>query len=685
MALTRFDRRLSARAAWLAAAVLLAPAAWRGWQRLASAGPLSTGESVRVAERLRSDFDSPLGDGALIVLSNVDTTGGDFAWRRRLREMLTPMARIPGVSTLVSPATSLDTLLTSHDRRTALALVGFDRNVPHARDSLAALVRRADRAPAPTRLRLTGPAQLLGDIGRAGARQTDVAEMVVLPATLIVAMLVFGWSALALVALAAGVTIVVTLGLAALLSPLAPPTLSERMVIPLIALALTIDYSVLLLRSDAAVTSRRTVWLAALVVAIGFLGLAAVPSGELRSAAVGGLLAAAVAAAVSTSWFGQTRSAGAEPAMRSWWAAWARVVVRHPLLVTLAAAVPLVALAGFAPRARLITPVDNWLPRGTESGDAIRELQRAHRGGSLLALQLLADLPDATPVFSASGWRAVQQLTATVRATPGVAAVRSVTTIGTGDRIVTRALVPDAALDAFVSRSGRAAVIDAIPDIDGNPAVVTGLVTHFRNWRNTSMPGGATITVGGLPALAVDFAATVRHLLPRVILLIAGATGAALLVAFRAPLIAIKAVILNVLVAAAALGVTVLVFQGPGGSVFPSVPLLAFAAVFGISMDYELFLVTAVSRARKGAGSESDAIVAGVSTSARTITRAAAVMATLFAGLALSPFRPLAMTGLTLAAALLIDVTLVRLALAPALLRIGGRWNWWPGPHWRTG
>src|SRR6202044_1746884 len=141
---------------------------------------------------------------------------------------------------------------------------------------------------------------------------------------------------------------------------------------------------------------------------------------------------------------------------------------------------------------------------------------------------------------------------------------------------------------------------------------------------------------------------------------------------------------------AAAFGALVLVFQdGHGsrflgvhdgtGSVFPIVPILAFAIVFGLSMDYEVFLVARVREARRSGFTEIDAIPEGLARTAALITSTAAIMIVVFAAFTFGSFLVIKMLGFTLAVAVFIDATLVRLVIGPALLRIAGDWNWWPG------
>lgn len=181
----------------------------------------------------------------------------------------------------------------------------------------------------------------------------------------------------------------------------------------------------------------------------------------------------------------------------------------------------------------------------------------------------------------------------------------------------------------------------------------------------------------------------IRDRLPRVLALVLGGTLLALIVGFRCFAVAVKAIALNVLSVSAALGALVWVFQNghggglfgvPGGTgaVFSSIPILVFAIIFGLSMDYEVFLVARVLEARRNGLAEVDAIAEGLAKTGGLITNAAAIMLIVFAAFTLGEVLAIKMLGFALAVAVLIDATLVRMVIGPALLRLGGDWNWWP-------
>ena len=196
--------------------------------------------------------------------------------------------------------------------------------------------------------------------------------------------------------------------------------------------------------------------------------------------------------------------------------------------------------------------------------------------------------------------------------------------------------------------------------------------------------------IGGIPALNADYQTIVgNHVLPVTALVVVG-TLFALLGGFRSLFAALKAIVLDLISVLASFGALVLVFQdghgsgllgvpGGTGSIFPLVPIVAFAIVFGLSMDYEVFLVARVLEARRSGLSEMDAIPEGMARTAGLITSAAAIMIVVFAAFTFGDFLVVKMIGFTLAVAVLIDATLVRIVIGPALLRIAGDWNWWPG------
>ena len=206
---------------------------------------------------------------------------------------------------------------------------------------------------------------------------------------------------------------------------------------------------------------------------------------------------------------------------------------------------------------------------------------------------------------------------------------------------------------------------------------------------------GAQVLVGGYAAENVDFQDALLGQLPLLIALVLGVTALTLGVIFRSLLIPLKAILLNSASVAATFGILVLAFQdglgagllgldGPAAAIFVVVPVSVFATVFGLSMDYEVFLLARIKEEYEARGDNTAATVHGLAAVASTITSAALIMAVVFGYFAFGRVLLTQFIGLGLGVAVVIDATIVRVLLVPAIMGLAGRWNWWPaqrGPH----
>jgi RND superfamily putative drug exporter len=357
----------------------------------------------------------------------------------------------------------------------------------------------------------------------------------------------------------------------------------------------------------------------------------------------------------------------------------------------LLAGAPLLLLAWQAKRLDTRLPNGDWLPEAAESVHALHTLEHMDRPGVVYSLRLLVELPNDSIAGTDAGWNAIDRLTKQIAADPRCARVISITTVADGDRSALTDL-PDESRRTFLSSDGKEALIEVVPTASMS---LRDHVDWVRDLRNTGAPAltgvpGATMRIGGIPALNADYQTIVdAHIMPVTLLVVTG-TLIALVAGFRSLFVAVKAIALNLVSVAASFGALVLVFQeghgsgllgisGGTGSIFPLVPIVTFAIVFGLSMDYEVFLVARVLEARKSGLSEMDAIPEGMARTAGLITSAAAIMIVVFAAFTFGNFLVVKMIGFTLAVAVLIDATLVRVVIGPALLRLAGDWNWWPG------
>jgi len=493
----------------------------------------------------------------------------------------------------------------------------------------------------------------------------------------------------------------------------------------MLGLGLGIDYALLMLSrfreasateqdkykcsSIAARQAGRTLVISASTVAIGFLALLTVPITEIRSIGVAGFLVAGMSVLLSVTFvpallavLGPRINAGRLPIIASFdehraarrverWRRWGKAVVAHPWLAIILAGTPLLLLASQAAHLSTNVPGGDWLPSQAESVQALHSLEKMDRLGMVYSLRIILELPTDSITETNAGWNAVDRFSKRLASDPRCEKVISVTTIAGSDRSQLTN-IPRDTRRAFVSRDGRAALFEVSPKTSVS---LNDQVAWVRELRKegavvfTGMPG-AKLRIGGIAALIADYQTIVERRFVSVLELVVGATLLALLAGFRSLFAAVKAIALNLLSVAASFGALVLVFQeGHGirifgvpqgtGAIFPIVPIVAFAIVFGLSMDYEVFLVARVLEARRCGMSELDAIPEGVARTAGLITSAAAIMIVVFAAFTFGHFLVIKMLGFTLAVAVFIDATIVRIVIGPALLRVAGDWNWWPG------
>ncbi|WP_327008610.1 MMPL family transporter [Dactylosporangium sp. NBC_01737] len=336
-----------------------------------------------------------------------------------------------------------------------------------------------------------------------------------------------------------------------------------------------------------------------------------------------------------------------------WTARWAALVGRRPVVAALASLLVLAALA--APVLGMRTwPQDAGSQPTSNTTRQAYDLTSAEFGPGANGPLVIA--VDTAKVSDVDG------LVAALRAQPGVALV-----------------VPAA-------RTGDAAVILVEPETGPQDERTTALLDHLRA---DVLPDGALVT--GLVAVFADISDRLAERLWVVVAFVVALSLLLLTVLFRAPVVAVKAAVMNLLSVAAAYGVMTAVFQTDAGAravglphavpVSSWVPILLFTVLFGLSMDYEVFLLSRVREDWLATGDAQGSVVRGLSATGRVISGAAAIMVAVFVGFALDPDVTVKMTGVGMAAAVLIDATLVRLVLVPATMSLLGKANWWL-PAW---
>ncbi len=729
-------RRFWLAMAGFAMALALVPFSYKVERRLETAVHIKGGESEQVDTELAQRFDSPYAHRLVLVISGVpdiDSAKGADA----LGFLTTSLRSVPGVSGAVSSLDWPDPLFTG-DNGGALIIVGLDPHdnndnvealVPKLRAKADSMVGQLKSQYPNIKLEITGETPLTFDLRKVSAEDVAHAEKRAMPVTLILLVLAFGSVVAALLPLGVGVlSISMALGAAALLAHYLHLSILVQNLATMLGLGLGIDYALLMVSRFREALAEgydpghaadlcagyagRTLLISATTVAIGFSALLTVPISELRSIGVAGLLVTVLSVMLCTfilPWVlgllghrinaarvrfrskrFETRASLCAASER--WVWWGSIITRRPWTALLVAGIPLLILAVQARKIAPGIPDRDSLPAEAESVQALHTLQHMGRSGIVESLRVILELPPQSPPLSPAGWLAVSRLTKNFQSDPRAQEVLSLPTLSgmseTADAVND---VPEAIRKSFLRSDGQATLIELLPTAALTPNEQIRWVRQVRSSDVAAITGvpGATLRVGGVPAQDADYDLVVKQQLPRVIFGVVLGSLLALMVGLRSIVAAVKAILLNLLSVGASFGALVLVFQeghgskifgldGPTGYVYPIVPILSFAIVFGLSMDYEVFLVARVLEERRRGLSEKSAVVEGLARTAGLITSAAAIMIAVFTAFTMGSFLVVQMLGFALAAAVFIDATVVRMIVGPALLQLAGDWNWWP-------
>ncbi|MFZ0834786.1 MAG: MMPL family transporter [Mycobacterium sp.] len=544
-----------------------------------------------------------------------------------------------------------------------------------------------------------------GALGAAAQSKTkhDIAEAERwnLPIILIVLLAVFGSLAAAAIPLLLGVvTVAISMGLIYLLSTVTTMSVFVTPTVSMFGIALAVDYSLFILMryreelragrdaqqaTDAAMsTSGLAVVLSGLTVIASIAGIYLINTPVLRSMATGALLTVAVAVLTSATLIPAVLATfGRAAAKRSWllhwsrrpestqspfWTRWVGLVMRRPWAFALVASVLLLTLAAPALSMTLSNSMQRQFAPDHEVRGGVNAAAQALGPGALGPIRVLVTFPDGT----ASSPQAQQLIDAAgqqMREAPHIVTVQP----------------------AVLADDGDSALLSAVLAIDPEDMSARDTVDWMRE-RLPQLPGAGNVRfdVGGPTALIKDFDDRVEQTQPWVFLFVSAIAFVMLLISIRSVFLAFKGVLMTVLSVAAAYGSIVMVFQWgwlkalgfqPISSLDSSVPPLVLAITFGLSMDYEIFLLTRIRERFLQTNNTRDAVTWGVSTSARTITSAALIMIAVYVGFAFAGMPLVAEIGVACAVAIAVDATVVRLVLVPALMAMFAQWNWWL-PDW---
>ncbi|MDQ1493843.1 MAG: putative drug exporter of the superfamily [Actinomycetota bacterium] len=665
--------------------------------RYSSAFTLPGTESSKALALVRDNFHGQAGDVDTIVVHTSTGSVTDPAVQSKVTALLSTVAALPGVGAVKSPYTPQGAAQVSADQRTAFASVVFaqqaqsiDKSVLRQMVSDGAKLRSS-----------TLDVEFGGNaIQQLNGSPTSTSELIGLVAAAIVLLLAFGsLLSMAIPLLAA----IFALGAAILSIGLISHLINVASIAPTIAalvgLGVGIDYALFIVTryrnglkaglppEEAAVTalntSGRAVLFAGATVAVAMLGLLILRLSFLNGIgiAAGVMVAFAVSAAVTLlpaifGLFGarvltrrerrKLRDHGASDVNATGpWARWAGYVQRKPAVLAAVSGLLMVVLALPFLSLRLGSSDQGNDPRTSTTRHAYDLLATGFGPGYNGPLQLVAQVP------TAADQAALDALVAQLRTEPGVASVAA----------------------ASAKSSTNVETVQVVPSTSPQSAQTAKLIDRLRHTVIPAAERGTSLQVyvGGQTAIFKDFAGVLTGKLPLFIVVIVALGCLLLMVAFRSVVIPLTAAVMNLLSAGAAFGVVVAVFQwgwgseaighGKPGPVEAFLPVMMLAILFGLSMDYQVFLVSRMHEEWVHTGDNKRAVRVGQAATGRVITAAAVIMVCVFVAFVFGGERDIAEFGLGLAVAILLDALVLRTVLVPAAMQMFGRANWWL-PAW---
>lgn len=629
----------------------------------------------------------------IIILFNKQAEVKQTMFEQVIGNTLHSIGRLNGMTFLMSP---LDHPELMNDDA-AYALIGFG-NSPEQQQAISKQIRRLLPESEGISVQLTGKTIIQEDVNKSSMHDFMVAERIGIPAAFIILLLAFGGILYALIPVLMGLlTVSAAMGLTVVISRIWGLELSNFIlnVIPMTGLALSLDFAFIItsrfreemgkganpeeaLRATLS-TAGRAVYFSAVCVACGLIGVSFIPMPMFESAALCSLIVVILAAAINLSLvpallvlmsplIRRSRSAVKLPGPSyKLWLFWADRVMRRPLQVMGAAGLMLLVL--LLPAFGLVTEVPDAssLPAAAESRQAEETIQaRFQMEGKS---EVLAVLLAAGNSFTQTELQAASDWFKEVNHDVSVISVKPLSGLRSGQ--------------SNESALGDLAVFRIT--LTGKPGSAE-VHQWLRDAEQKAARSGVRIWLGGEAKSMQEVKDAVAHSLPNMLGFIAISNLLVLLIAFRSFLIPLKAFMMNMLSIAASFGVLVLVFQTGGTGLPPEniaimVPVFVFGLVFGVSMDYGVFLLSRMSEAFEETGDADEAIRRGMAATGKLITSAAAILVAVTLPFAFGEVVGVRQLGVGIASAVLIDVTLIRLLLVPSLMKLLGHLNWWM-PRW---
>jgi uncharacterized membrane protein YdfJ with MMPL/SSD domain len=707
-----------------------------GWQ-------IDGSEAAR-AEELVADRFGEQATSLIVIMTDPDGDAASEDFQATVADSVAPLEDEEVVGEILTYADVGDPSFVSRDGTKTFALVRLDEQVEDAVDDAEHLATLVD-APDDVATIVTGIPLVQHEFNEAIEEDLFRAEVISLPIAMLILLAVFGTLVgAALPVIIAGLALPSAMAVVGLLAGVTEMSIFVTNVATMIGLALSIDYSLFMVSrfreelrhrpvADAVehtmATVGKAVAISGIAVAIGLSSLTVFESAALRSMGMGG-----VVTVLSTLIFGLTvlpamlamlgtrvnrlriplpsalRLIEDDPELaearkgQGFWARIARVVMRHPVAIATPVLIVLIiaGLPFFGIQLSTGGNLDDLPPSPSVTGFRVLEDEFPGGGSDPIEVAVRYAEPIAPDGAIDPAW--LDELTAYEADLAEVEHVSEISSV----------LDPPAGMDATIYRQ-----LIALPESQ-RPAEAAGLAAWIEGWvaddatrlevfstalpdssegravvddvRGTPAPDGSEeVLTGGLSSRSYDFMASFTESVPWAIAIVVLVTAVVLFLSFGSVFLPIKAVLMSLLSITASFGALIWIFQegnlsglldfDPSGTIVASTPILMFAILFGLSMDYEVLLLSRIRERYLATGDNTRAVAEGIGMTGGIITGAALIMVAVFGAFALSSVMVIKSLGFAMALAVLIDATIVRGILVPAFMRVMGDLNWW-APRW---
>ena len=678
--------------AWAALFIVMAVLAIRLPGQLEGDGFRMDAEHEKVMKIASETFDLPA-ETMFIVFENVKDD--------KISSTLNKVEKLNLTSEIVSPLDNTD----QYTEEVSYAMLHFD-NVE--RDMSAVVTDIREKIGDEKGIVLTGQSAFTKDINAASQRDLMKAEAIGLPIAIIVLLFAFGTIMASMVPLIVGVTtIATTFGILSLIGGQMDLAIFVLNIVPMLGLALSIDFSLLFisryreerLKSDVLEatattiqTAGRSVIFSAFCVFIGLGAMFIIKVEIFQNIALGGMIVVAMAVLSSVTLLpailialgdrlNKGRIIKVKETGSDRWRKFANAVIKRPILITIGAFILLGIAVIPVKNMDLTIPQIDSLPLSYDSRASYELMDDTFGLGDQSSVYIVADRPGGWT--DGDGLRDLQALQEDLVAD---SLVDNVTTIFTASG-VSSAEEWEQVMQVPDMQAQLEPLLDTFVKDDQLLIPVTlnakGSTDEAQQWsRDWSAHADWNLLVGGEPKFNQEIFDEIFDNIVYVLLVILISTFIILMIAFRSILIPFKAIVMNIVGLSATFGILVYIFQYGHFGLHPGtialiIPVIVFSLVFGLSMDYEVFLISRMQEEYAKTFDNDYATVEGLATTSKIITSAALIMIVLTGAFAFTDVMPVKQIGVGIAIAVAIDATIIRLLLVPSLMKLFGKWNWW--------